>query len=146
MIIQAALMRQGETFAVESPEAHMHPSLQIKITELFLEQIKSGRQFILETHSDLIVRRAIRALLEEDVKQDDVRIYFTRVISLKDHPILKSVCTPYTDEKTSILEPIKINDLGQIENWPPGFLDADIIESRRLMDAMYGAMEKKNAE
>ena len=41
---------------------------------------------------------------------------------------------------------IRINDKGQIMNWPPDFMDADIIESRRLMDAMYGGVEGEDDE
>ena len=39
---------------------------------------------------------------------------------------------------SSVLEPIRINDRGQVENWPEGFMDDDVKESRRLLDAMYG--------
>ena len=37
-----------------------------------------------------------------------------------------------------MLEPLKVDGHGRIENWPEGFMDDDVRESRRLLDIMYG--------
>jgi hypothetical protein len=31
-----------------------------------------------------------------------------------------------------------VDEHGRIDNWPEGFMDDDVKESRRLLDAMYG--------
>ena len=36
IVVQAGLLRQNEIMAVESPEAHLHPSLQIKVAEFLM--------------------------------------------------------------------------------------------------------------
>lgn len=141
ILAQTAVMWPNETFCVESPEIYLHPSAVLKMTEYFITQAKGGRRFILETHSDLVVRRTLRAILEEELSQQQVNIYFTRLEEIDSHPALHGL-----EEKMrqlgSILELIKVNDRGQIVNWPEGFLDADVIEARRLIDAMYGAAER----
>jgi hypothetical protein len=39
---------------------------------------------------------------------------------------------------SSRIQVVEIGDRGQIQNWPAGFMDDDIRESRRLLDVMYG--------
>ena len=44
---------------IEEPEANLHPAFQSMLTELFLETWKEfGIQFIVETHSEYIVRKS----------------------------------------------------------------------------------------
>ncbi|MCY3018593.1 MAG: AAA family ATPase [Planctomycetota bacterium] len=69
MVVQLGLMQQDEVVAVENPEVHLHPSLQAKVAELFIVHAKTGRCVLLETHSDLIVKRTLRAILEEEIAQ-----------------------------------------------------------------------------
>ena len=128
ILTQTALMQRHEIMAVENPEVHLHPSLQLAVAEFLMHQALGGKTIIVETHSDLIIRRLMRAMLEEDIKQEALSIQFA---SLK---------KPYYPEASSVLEPLRINDHGQIENWPAGFLDDDIKESRRLFEIMYGTM------
>ena len=33
---------------------------------------------------------------------------------------------------------VGIDDRGRVSNWPKGFMDDDVREARRLLDAMYG--------
>ena len=39
---------------------------------------------------------------------------------------------------------MEVDRAGRISNWPEGFMDADIHESSRLMDAMYGALGRSD--
>jgi ABC-type lipoprotein export system ATPase subunit len=136
IIMQAALLQRGEILAIENPEVHLHPSLQLSIAEFLLWQADGGKTIIVETHSDLIIRRLIRAVLNEDVKQAKLGLHF---VSLRKDSA--------ADEEHSHMESLRINEeSGQIENWPLGFLDEDIKESRRLFEIMYGALPEPSAE
>jgi len=126
LVIQAGLMFPGQTMAVENPEVHLHPSMQLRVSEFLMAQARrDGRNLIVETHSDLVIRRLLRAILQEDIPQEDVRVYFTDTE-------LDTEGYHY-----SSLKPLEVNDMGQIRNWPAGFMDDDVMESRRLIDAMY---------
>ncbi|MFI5456920.1 MAG: DUF3696 domain-containing protein [Isosphaerales bacterium] len=131
IIVQAGLMRANEILCVENPEVHLHPTLQLEIAEFFVRQAAIGKYMIIETHSDLVVRRVMRAVLEEELKQEAVRLYFTRMETKSEPHWERPVAS-------SVLERIEIDERGRIRNWPDGFLDADIRESRRLLDVMYG--------
>ena len=136
LIVQLGLMRSGELLGIENPEVHLHPALQIRLTEALLAHAVSGRRLIVETHSDLVVRRVIRAFLEEDIAQSQVQIYFVG-LETNDSPPLES------EFQSSKLEPIQTDNRGRIANWPEGFLDADVRESQRLMDIMYGNADEE---
>jgi hypothetical protein len=127
MIVQAGLMRRNEMMSLENPEVHLHPSLQLKVAEFLMKQASTGKVLLVETHSDLIVRRVIRAILAEEVKQEEVRIFFSHLVEGPGNFL------------TSTLQALSVNSHGQINNWPKGFLDDDVVEARRLLDVMYGA-------
>ena len=126
IVVQAGLLRQNEIMAVENPEVHLHPSLQIEVAEFLIHQALAGKNIIVETHSDLFVRRILRAIREEDIKQEAVRIYFTHLEQGPDD----------ADWKHAVMEHLQINDQGQIANWPKGFMDDDLEEANRWLAAL----------
>ncbi len=140
IIVQLSLMRQGEFFGIENPEVHLHPSLQIAITEMLVAHAAGGRQILIETHSDLVIRRVLRAILEEEVAQSQVQIYFT---DLAEKVTAHDGQYPL-EFRSSRLARIRVDEQGRIENWPEGFLDADVQESRRLVNIMYGDATKED--
>ena len=47
-----------DTIAIEEPEIHLHPKYQSKLAEMFVEAYKKwGVHFVIETHSEYLVRR-----------------------------------------------------------------------------------------
>lgn len=130
IVVQAALMQHGEILAVENPEVHLHPSLQLAMAKFLMDRAKEGKTILVETHSDLILRRLIRAILEEELPQQSLNIQF---VSLRDDGGEAGITH-------SISERLKTDERGQIGNWPEGFLDDDIKESRRLFRIMYGTL------
>lgn len=135
-VVQTGLMMRRELLAVENPEVHLHPSLQLEVTEFFLRQAAAGKIIIIETHSDLIVRRVIREILEESIGlgQEAIRLYFT------------DTAEEFNGFHYSRLTPLSVDDHGRIANWPEGFMDDDVKESRRLLDAMYGSKDNEHQD
>jgi|GEM_PF-4177908 len=129
IIVQCVKMKAGEILALENPEVHLHPDLQLKFAEYLLEQSKVGKRIMIETHSDLIIRRMMRAVLAEEVPQNHISLNFCRMQKL-DNGIT-----------TAVVEPYGVDANGRIR-WPEGFMDESIAESDRLLEVMY-AMRKR---
>ena len=89
------------------------------------QQAMTGRTILIETHSDLVIRRVMRAIQEEQLHQEKVRINFVDISK-----------SQYGYHYSS-LNPLQINGRGQIANWPEGFMDDDLKEAKRLMNIMY---------
>ncbi len=133
ILVQMNMMRMNEVLAVENPEVHLHPGLQLKFMEFFIENALIGKFSLIETHSDLMIRRVMRGITEEKLPQSWVNISF--------------VSTEPADEKndiwTSKVDPLLLNDRGEICNWPEGFMDDDEKETEALFMAKIG--EQKEA-
>jgi energy-coupling factor transporter ATP-binding protein EcfA2 len=142
IIIQSALLRQNEIMTVENPEAHLHPTLQIKVAEFLMYQANAGKIMLIETHSDLFVRRILRAIREEQIspnnvfKQSTVGINFTSVVD-----------DPNGFQYASV-EELQIDDKGQVHNWPAGFMDDDLKEADRWLQANFrsGILDESSDE
>jgi ABC-type ATPase involved in cell division len=136
IIVQIAVMKRGELLSIENPEVHLHPDLQLAVSEYLLQKVvKTGRGIMVETHSDLIIRRIMRAILAEEdgLSQQQVSLNFSKPESTG--PIGTS----------SVLQSFGIDNVGRLV-WPEGFMDTSINESERLMDVMYGRGKRKQDE
>ena len=77
--------RPGLT-AIEQPELHVHPRLQVQLGELFVPRDQRHRIFLLETHSEHLLLRLLRRILETtngtlpadtpSLKPDDLSVVF----------------------------------------------------------------------
>ncbi len=61
-IVVGALDSRSSFLAVEQPELHLHPAAQARLGDLFINAAKAGRQFILETHSELLILRLLKRI------------------------------------------------------------------------------------
>ncbi len=89
-----------------------------------------GRIVVIETQSDIVIRRVLRAMLEEDPRFPErvARIYFCALERVDE------------DFDQARIAPLEVDTEGRVKNWPAGFLDTSLSESRRLMDVMYGPL------
>jgi predicted ATP-dependent endonuclease of OLD family len=69
--------RASLTYAIEEPETNLHPKLQSKLADLFVEAIKKFRcQFIIETHSEYLIRKLQYLTAKKTLKPEDTVIYY----------------------------------------------------------------------
>ena len=65
ILVRGLLARPGSTLIIEQPELHLNPALHVRLAEFFVALVRSGRQVLIETHSEHIVD-GIRVLVAED--------------------------------------------------------------------------------
>ncbi len=66
-IILEALAQQNQLIAIEQPELHLHPALQAKLGDVFIESAlgeNNKNTFLLETHSEHLILRILRRIRE----------------------------------------------------------------------------------
>ena len=80
-----------QMFLLQQPEVHLHPSAQAALSGLFCSVAASGKQLIIETHSEYIIDRIRMDVRDKTtkLKPDDVSIlYFERnELDVKVHSI-----------------------------------------------------------
>ena len=106
-------------FLFQQPEVHLHPSAQAALGTLFCETAKSGRQLIIETHSDYIVDRILLDIRDQRtaLKPDDVSIlYFER------------------EDQDVVIHSIRIDKEGNVLNTPEGYRRFFKDELNRVID------------
>lgn len=95
---------------LEQPEIHLHPRLQAEIADFMIETSKgsNSKQWIVETHSELLIRRVQRRIEEGSLSPSDV-------------------CVVYVDPREtsgSEIIMLRLNDNGEfIDDWPSGFFE-----------------------
>lgn len=100
---------KGSLVIVENPEAHLHPSAQTKLGQFFSLAAHLGIQIFVETHSDHIVNGIRLSVKNKEISTDEVALHF--IYEDKDDPM------DHLDER------IFIGDDGELNQWPPLFLD-----------------------
>ncbi len=110
-LVQAFYCPEGSIVWMEQPEIHLHPEVQAHLADAFISAVKSyehGRprnvQLIVETHSEHFLNRLQRRIAEGEVRPVDVAIYFCKA-----------------GANGAEIEELKVNDYGDITNWPEHF-------------------------
>ena len=69
--------RKNRLLLIEEAESNLHPNLQSKLAELFVEAHKEfGIQFILESHSEYLIRKLQVMVATEKISKDDSIVYY----------------------------------------------------------------------
>lgn len=79
-------LKKGQTLIVENPEIFLHPKNQMELADFFLSLVNKNRQVIIETHSDHIINRVLRRVLECETESllNTTTIYFLEQSSIKE--------------------------------------------------------------
>ena len=77
-VIVAACEEEGGYLLIDSPEAHLHSKIQSAVGDLLIDAAKK-RKVVVETHSENIILRVQKRIIEEnEITNDFARIYFIR--------------------------------------------------------------------
>lgn len=79
-------LKKGQTLIVENPEIFLHPKNQMELADFFISLVNKNRQVIIETHSDHIINRVLRRVLECETESllNTTTIYFLEQSSIKE--------------------------------------------------------------
>ena len=107
----------GSLVLLEQPELHLNPGMQQKLADFLLHMAKTGRQIIVETHSEYLITRLRR---NAAINSDDHK-YFGIIFAERD----PKTGTHY--------RPVNVNEHGDLSEWPKGFFDQVADDLRALM-------------
>ncbi len=121
-VITALLMsKSGDLVIIENPESHLHPAGQSKIGHLCALVANTGVQVVLESHSDHVLNGIRVAIKQKELDSEDANIYFfQRDVDSNTHE---------TD-----LKPLYIDENGNVDEWPKGFMDEWESQLDKLLD------------
>ncbi len=113
--------RPGIT-AIEQPELHVHPRLQVELGDLLAEGAAGGRAFLIETHSEHLLLRVMRRMRETsagtlpegapEVRPEDVNVLFVE-----------------PDGAETLIREMPLNEKGElVKAWPGGFFEEGLRE------------------
>lgn len=107
-----------ELVAIEQPELHLHPRLQTRLGDLFIEGMKKhNHQFIIETHSEHLMLRLLRRIRESH----DGELPEWHPGLSPDDLVVAYVQQDYGKVKVHRL---RVDETGEfVERWPEGFFD-----------------------
>lgn len=127
-IIALCLLAPANTLVVlKEPELHLNPSLQRALADFFVVMVKSGRQILVETHSEYLITR-LRLL---SAKDKNVRKLFSLVFT---HQEIDSQSGLLNSKYESVFPDSK----GQLPDWPDGFFDQIPQDIQELLGVMLG--------
>jgi predicted ATPase len=108
--------------AIEEPESHLHPTLQVSLFDRLLETVKSGIPVVLETHSVYMLRAMQLAVLDGRLSPDDVGLYW---VGQKEK------------SSASFVEKIMIENDARLSGWPLGTFETEQELSYEIMDLRW---------
>lgn len=104
---------------IEQPEIHLNPRIEADLADLFIEIAKSNIHLLIETHSEHILNRIQRRVVEGEIEEPDLlKIYFIE-----------------KEDMTSQINEINLSAEGVFDNWPDGFFQDDFDEAVKIMRA-----------
>jgi len=131
IILEGLRMPAQGTLLLEQPEIHLHPNLQMRLADYFVSLALSKKNVIVETHSDHIVNRLVRRILEDetDALGEAIGIYFVS-----------------NSAEGSHFRPIEIDPLKGIVNWPVGFFDQNATEQEFIIRTSLDNRRRQHAK
>ncbi|MGE6760652.1 DUF3696 domain-containing protein [Corallococcus interemptor] len=116
VLLQCFYTEPGSTLLFEEPELHLHPKAQTELADVFIDAIHAREdgqprniQLLVESHSEHLLRRIQRRIAEGKLRPEETALYF---------------CSPGPDG--SRIEKLKLDEYGNIINWPKDFFGDDM--------------------
>ena len=117
---------EGSTLILEQPGIHLHPKVQSQLADLLIEVVtKRNLQILVESHSEHLLNRLQRRVAEEKIAADQTALYFCR-----------------NDEGVSNIDRLKMDEFGNITNWPENFFGDEMRDLLAMTKAQRERQKK----
>ena len=124
VVVAALDPRRPELTAIEQPELHLHPRIQVELGDLFASQAAKGGSFLIETHSEHLLLRFMKRMRQTcdgtlddgdpSLRPEDIAVYFVEIDPKGDQTLIREM---------------PLNERGDlVEAWPGGFFEEDLRE------------------
>jgi len=101
---------------IQQPELHLHPAMQAAMGDVFIEASGSGKQILVETHSEHLLLRILKRIRQTHLQIDiapDLKIAADDLCVLYFNP---------TVDGTTTVKRLRITEDGEfMDRWPRGF-------------------------
>ena len=111
VVVAALSARREDLLLIENPAVHLHPAGQARMGRFLAEVAAAEVQVLVETHSDHVLNGIRRAVKDNTLPSEDVKLHFFRSRS----------SDPDADEPQ--VESPDIDANGNLDRWPDGFFD-----------------------
>lgn len=126
VIVAALFADPGHIVIVEEPESHLHPVAQTQLAEMFVAVSRERQvQFIVETHSEQLLRRMQTLVAKERTAAGQLRMYFVERTA-----------------SDALLKALDVDEFGTIRPWPEQFFGDSAGEAREQARARAERMRR----
>lgn len=122
-------------FLVQEPEIHLHPDAQLAMADFLIDLARAGRYVVAETHSENLLLRIRHRLIESSGNHRRNRHLTSEQVSI--------VHVEKAANGESHARVLRIDDLGQIRNWPTDFMEEATHERMAIMEEMAKRTESR---
>lgn len=131
ILVEGLLADNNTTILMEQPEIHLHPNMQAELADFFIDSLnlqsressKIPNSYIIETHSEYILRRIRRRIAEGKIRASDVAVYF---IKPRDK----------VNPESALLELKDISEDGAIE-WPRDYYITEFEDEMAIIKSKF---------
>ncbi|MBI2899747.1 MAG: AAA family ATPase [Planctomycetes bacterium] len=134
VVVEGLRTPASGTFVVQEPEIHLHPDAQLAMADFLIDLVLSGKRVIVETHSENLLLRIRHRILTaagngrrgSSLAPSDVAV----------------IQVDRAGKGESKVRTIGVDDLGQMADWPSGFMQEANDERMKILHEMGDRMEK----
>lgn len=135
IITQGLIMQKQQTLLIEQPEIHLHPQMQMDMADFLIQLAKTDRNVIVETHSDHIINRLVKRIMETKGQVNDISNYVVIYFINEDKEVNKV-----------LVDRIKVSKYRGIINAKENFFTQFSAETESILNLSYKNLEKDNFE
>lgn len=128
IVVLSLLAERGATLIFEQPELHLHPRVQSRLADFFISLTFSGKQCIVETHSEYLISRLrlLSAKARGTSVSRNIGIFFVE-----------------KPDGKSTYRKVEVTESGSIKNWPDGFFDEAEQNATELIEVQIQKARRK---